>query len=97
MLVLLDLTPVARVAIMVLFAEERLGLRPEGYGALLGALLAARFWLGAITGLALLPIVWPLFTESEIAAARGTAGDPLPQEPSSPALLPSQWEKGVRA
>ena len=48
-------------------------------GALLGGLLAARFeltapfWLGAITGLALIAIVWPLFTEAEIAAARENA------------------------
>lgn len=34
---LLNLTLVAQVSIMVLFAEERLGLGPEGYGALIAA------------------------------------------------------------
>ena len=45
-------------------------------GALLGGLLAARlgltapFWFGAVTGLLLLPWVWPIFTASEVASAR---------------------------
>lgn len=48
-------------------------------GALLGGLLAAHagitapFWLGAITGVALLPLVWSTFSSSTVIAARETA------------------------
>ncbi len=45
-------------------------------GALLGGLIAHRlgltapFWLAAIVGVALIPITWPLFSDSAIATAR---------------------------
>ena len=47
-------------------------------GALLGGWLAVRygltapFWLGAITGLLLIPYVWPACSDAELAAARTT-------------------------
>lgn len=45
-------------------------------GALLGGLLAAHFgltapfWLGAAVGVALIPLVWPVYSEATIAEAR---------------------------
>ena len=45
-------------------------------GALLGGVVAgafgitAPFWIGAVTGVLLLPLVWPTFSEASIAAAR---------------------------
>jgi MFS family permease len=48
-------------------------------GALLGGLLATRlgltapFWLGAVAGALLLPLVWPTFSDATVAAARGDA------------------------
>ena len=73
-----ELTPAGlqgRVASAHRLIEES-GAAP---GALVGGLLAgafgitAPFWLGAITGLVLLPLVWSTFSGASVAAARRTA------------------------
>ena len=80
---LLNLTLVAQVSIMVLFAEERLGLGPEGYGALLtaygvggvlGSFVADRVLarLGASTYLRLAIVI-----EAATPAAIALSGSPL--------------------
>jgi MFS family permease len=49
-------------------------------GALLGGLLAAHFgltapfWVGAVVGVALIPFVWPVFSDAIVAEARREAG-----------------------
>lgn len=51
-------------------------------GALLGGLLAehfslaAPFWVGAGAAALLLPLVWPVFSAGEVAAARSEAAEP---------------------
>ncbi len=65
-----------RVASAYRFIEEG-GAAP---GALLGGLLAARFgltapfWIGAVAGALLLPLVWSTFSDATVATARKDAG-----------------------
>jgi MFS family permease len=82
-LALLNLTLVAQVAIMVLFARERLGLGPAGYGLLLTA-HAAGAVLGSIAARRVVARIgrgrilrFGLFIEAGTPAVIALAGGPL--------------------
>ncbi|MDP8922605.1 MAG: MFS transporter [Chloroflexota bacterium] len=74
-----ELTP-ARLQGRVVSAYRLIEHGGAAPGALLGGLVAtaygitAPFWLGALVGVLLLPLVWSTFSEATVAAARRTAG-----------------------
>jgi MFS family permease len=76
-----ELTP-ARLQGRVTSAYRLLEHGGAAPGALVGGLIAAGFgltapfWLGALTGALLIPLVWSTFSEAPVAAARREAHSP---------------------